>query len=280
MRATQHTAMGTSSEYVLGTGSDELARLALQHDLWRGPACTIWERAGFGPGQRLLDLGCGPGFTTLDLARIVGPTGNVVAVDVSPRFIDHLRSRPRDPASGRIEPQVGDAASLSLPEASLDGAYARWVLLFVADPEGAVAAVARALKPGAAFAVQDYAAYSALRLFPPSEGMARVIAAVERSWRESGGDPDPIARVVPAMEKSGLRVESLDPVVRIARPGEALWQWPDSFFRNFLPVLVQKGLLREEDRRSFMDEWDARSRDKASYFMTPLVMSAVARKPR
>jgi len=78
------------NEYVLGTECDELARLGLQHQLWLEQAAAAWERAGFHRGQNLLDVGCGPGFATLDLAQRVGPRGNVVAVDISRRFLTHL----------------------------------------------------------------------------------------------------------------------------------------------------------------------------------------------
>ena len=60
--------------YVLGTQSHELERLQLQHSLWRPAAEEAWDRAGLSPGQRVLDLGAGPGFAAVDLARRVGRT--------------------------------------------------------------------------------------------------------------------------------------------------------------------------------------------------------------
>jgi SAM-dependent methyltransferase len=57
-------------EYVLGTNDEELARLGFQHRVWGEQAFALWERAGFAPGQTILDAGCGPGFATLDLARL------------------------------------------------------------------------------------------------------------------------------------------------------------------------------------------------------------------
>src|SRR6185436_19234065 len=77
-------------EYVLGTDRVELERLGLQHQLWQAQAAAVWERAGFRRGQRILDVGCGPGFPTMDLAQRVGPRGMVVAVDISGRFLAHL----------------------------------------------------------------------------------------------------------------------------------------------------------------------------------------------
>ena len=60
-------------EYVLGTNDEELMRLGFQHRVWGEQAFALWERAGFAPGQTIVDVGCGPGFATLDLARLTNP---------------------------------------------------------------------------------------------------------------------------------------------------------------------------------------------------------------
>ena len=60
-------------DYVLGTHDEEIARLGLQHRVWRPRALDAWTRAGFTQGQTLLDVGCGPGHASVDLAELVGP---------------------------------------------------------------------------------------------------------------------------------------------------------------------------------------------------------------
>ena len=55
-------------DYLLGTHDDEIARLALQHRVWRPRVLDAWRRAGIGPGDRVIDIGAGPGFASLDLA--------------------------------------------------------------------------------------------------------------------------------------------------------------------------------------------------------------------
>jgi ubiquinone/menaquinone biosynthesis C-methylase UbiE len=70
-------------DYVLGTNDDELARLGLQHRVWRDTVLATWSAAGISVGSRVLDVGAGPGYATLDLAQTVGPTGKVVALERS-----------------------------------------------------------------------------------------------------------------------------------------------------------------------------------------------------
>ena len=79
--------MAAEGDYVLGTHEEELARLGLQHRVWRPVVLDCWQRAGISVGKRVLDIGAGPGYASIDLAEIVGPTGEVVALERSQNFI-------------------------------------------------------------------------------------------------------------------------------------------------------------------------------------------------
>jgi SAM-dependent methyltransferase len=84
---------------VLGTHDAEIDRLGLQHRVWRPRVLDAWGRAGLTVGHTVVDVGCRPGFATMDLADIVGPNGHVHAVDRSARFLDALRLRASLPDS-------------------------------------------------------------------------------------------------------------------------------------------------------------------------------------
>src|SRR5687768_4077287 len=227
--------MSEQHEYLLGTDEAELRRLGFQHQVWAAESAMAWERAGFAPGMDILDLGSGPGYASFDLARLVAPGGRVTAVDVSARFIAHVQGQIATQGVGNLSAEVQDIESLGLPPGSFDGAWARWVLCFVRRPEAVVESAARALRRGGRLVVQDYSYYEGLQLAPTHPAMQLVVEAIVHSWRESGGDPDIGARLPALMQEAGLRVESVVPVARIARPGSALWQWPRTFFDNYLP---------------------------------------------
>jgi SAM-dependent methyltransferase len=59
----------SGTDYVLGTHDEEIARLGLQHQAWRSRALAAWQKGEFGPGQTVLDVGCGPGFASLDIGE-------------------------------------------------------------------------------------------------------------------------------------------------------------------------------------------------------------------
>src|ERR1700730_2547217 len=87
VHACERLVLTMDRDYVLGTHDEELARLGLQHRVWRPVVLDCWQRAGITVGKRVLDVGAGPGYAAVDLAEIVGPTGEVVALERSSKFV-------------------------------------------------------------------------------------------------------------------------------------------------------------------------------------------------
>ncbi|GJQ28312.1 MAG: hypothetical protein HBSAPP03_01960 [Phycisphaerae bacterium] len=277
------TPTRATPEYVLGTGADEMARLGLQHRLWSAAAHNLWERARVQPGLTVLDLGCGPGHATLDLAQIVGPTGRVIAVDESASFLKQLHDQAVSRKHHNIERVLCDvhdlASALDDDAGMIDVAYARWVFCFLSRPEDVVKALARLVKPGGRVAVQDYFNYErCLTLAPRREAFSKVINAVGASWRARGGDTDIMGRLPGMFIKHGFRVEDLQVVQRLARPGDMMWHWPNSFWQTFLPRLVETGFITPEDRAAFERTWDEAGRDPGAFVQLPPVFELIVER--
>jgi arsenite methyltransferase len=104
-------------------------------------------------GERILDVGCGPGFYVEELLAMVGPGGAVVGVDSSPQMLAAAAAR-----CGRqdnVAFQQGDATALPVDDASFDAALCVQVLEYVADPTVALAEMHRVLRPGGRVVVWD-----------------------------------------------------------------------------------------------------------------------------
>jgi len=265
-------------EYVLGTDAAELERLGLQHQLWLEQAAAGWERARFRRGQKLLDVGCGPGFAALDLAQRVGPRGRIVAVDISRRFLGHLEEEARVRGLTNLQTVQSSVEKMDLSESNFDGAYSRWVLCFVRRPAAVIRQVARRLKRGGVFVIQDYYRYESITIAPPSDAFSRVFQAVCESWRMRGGDPNIGCRLPGLLHHAGFDIKELNPLVRLARPGSTMWDWPDSFFNLYLPVLVKMNLITVAHEREFRQEWARRSRDPGAFFTSPPMIEIIAVK--
>lgn len=268
-------------EYVLGTGADESSRLGFQHRLWSAAAHRLWERAGITPGQTVIDLGCGPGHATVDLAQILGPTGRVIAVDESAHFLKQLADEIHARKLHTIERVLGDIQTLEeiMPRSAhaIDAAYARWVFCFLAKPEDAIAGLSRELRSGGKLIIQDYFNYEfGMTLAPRKDAFSKVVRAIGNSWRARGGDPDIVGRLPRMLREHGFRVEHLDVYQRLARPGSALWHWPDTFFKNYVPRLVESGFITSAEQAAFEQAWAEASADPDAFILPPPVFDLIA----
>src|SRR5688572_27926373 len=119
--------MAQQTPYVLGTGDDELQRLGLQHRLWSDALQLACRRAQLRLGERVLDVGAGPGFASFDLAQMVSDRGAVVAVDESQAFVEHLTQQAAARGLAQLRGRRGDVQQLGAllaAEAPFDLAYA------------------------------------------------------------------------------------------------------------------------------------------------------------
>ena len=113
----------------------------------------VREALATAPGERILDVGCGPGFYCVELAEEVGPAGSVVGIDSSAAMLE-LAAR-RCAEHGTVELHEADAVSLPIADASVDGAVCVQVLEYVDEPDAALAEIHRALRPGGRAVVWD-----------------------------------------------------------------------------------------------------------------------------
>jgi SAM-dependent methyltransferase len=101
-------------------------------------------------GDRVIDIGCGFGDTTQQLAELVGPQGSALGVDVSQPFIATARQEAEEAGAANVEFRVADVQTLELPR-EFDYAYSRMGIMFFANPVAALRSVCAALRPGGRF---------------------------------------------------------------------------------------------------------------------------------
>lgn len=109
---------------------------------------ALLARADYQPGERVLDLGCGGGATTLAIAEVVGPQGTALGLDIAPMLIGRARQRAAD-AGSAARFVCADAATAQLAEQPFDRLFSRFGSMFFAEPVPAFVNLRTMLKPGA-----------------------------------------------------------------------------------------------------------------------------------
>lgn len=267
----------TEKDYVLGTHDEEIARLGLQHEVWRERVLQLWERAGIEPGTRVVDVGAGPGYGTLELAHQVGREGEVVALERSGRFVTHGTAQVLAHRYQHVQFIEHDVLQ-PFPCSDMEASWCRWVASFVTSPGILLDNIAAALRPGGVAMFHEYADYGSWRLLPRRPMLEDFVGQVMESWREAGGEPD-IALQLPAMlEARGFRITHLEPVVWVLEPKQPAWRWLASFIEVGPQRLLELGRVDAAWVAQLHAELRAAEREPGTRMITPMVFEILAEK--
>ena len=269
-------------DYVLGTHNDEHARLGMQHSLWQEFVLDAWKRAGICTGTRVVDVGAGPGFATMDLADIVGATGHVTAVEISSKFTQEVKDQANVRGLKNISVHIVDLMHEDIPLANagveFDAAWCRWVCMFVPDVGALVRCVHNALRAGGVAVFHEYVHYETYGLQPPTPGIDSFTQAAMKSFSARGGNANIAGTLLKELRQHGFEIMSIKPIARSARPHDPLWQWPAGFIRTYLPRLVELGQVDNAFAANVLAELVRAEQDPQSIMLTPTVLEIIARK--
>ena len=264
-------------EYLLGDSDREIERLELQHHAWGEVSRAGWRRAGFGIGSTILDLGCGPGLATRELAFLTGPSGRVIAMDPSPRFLQRVSALAQ--SVGNVEVQSADAYQTQLEDNAVDHVHARWLFCFLDRPAAAAGEVSRVLRPGGTVVILDYFNYEAFSLAPRSSAMHAIVKAIRQFWLTHHGSLDIQEHTPSLLHQAGLEVVSIRNVAQTVTPKLPLWQWPKRFLGDYLPDLEAAGLLDSQTIDAFWADWETAENTDGAYLFLPPMIEVIAKKP-
>lgn len=193
----------------------ELRRLQRQATVLLDDELAELGRLGFGPGQRVLEVGCGPGFLTGPLSDVAGDAGGV-GIDTSAELLA-AASAVVGPAHPNVRFQEGNAYATGLPDAAFDFLYSRLVYQHLSRPLEALKEAARVVRPGGRICLMDIDdGFLALHPCPPA--FTRLTERALAAQAQNGGDRL-IARKLPSLMREaglsnvhlrGITVSSLD----------------------------------------------------------------------
>jgi 2-polyprenyl-3-methyl-5-hydroxy-6-metoxy-1,4-benzoquinol methylase len=234
------------------------ADAVLQSHRWR----TVENSAAYlaphlRAGLDVLDVGCGPGTITVDLAHRVAP-GRVLGLDVSAAPLGEARELAAREGVA-VEFAVGDTYALDLPDGSFDVVHAHQVLQHLTDPVAALREMARVCRPGGVIAVRDVD-YATFIWFPDDRGLDRWLDLYHRVARRNDAEPDAGRRLLSWAHAAGLRdVTATTSSWCYAAPAEREW-WGNSWAgraiaSSFAEQAVSYGLATPDELEGIADAW-------------------------
>jgi SAM-dependent methyltransferase len=209
-------------------------------------------------GQTVLDVGCGPGTITADLADLVAP-GRVTALEVTDAALDIARAEIARRGLTSVDFAVGDVHALDLPDGGFDVVYAHQVLQHLGDPVAALREMRRVAKPGGVIAVRD-SDYAAFTWFPELPELDEWLDLYERVARGNGGEPDAGRRLLSWAHAAGFAdVTATSSTWCFATPEDRAW-WGDMWAERVLVsdmarTALATGAATTEDLQRISDAW-------------------------
>ena len=220
----------------------------------------------------LLDVGCGPGSITVDLAARV-PDGRVVGVDNVAAPLDGARAEAARQGVPNVEFRVGDVYDLPFEDHRFDVVHAHQVLQHLADPVAALTELLRVCRPGGLVAARD-ADYGAMAWYPVTDGLQRWRTLYRQAAHAGGGEPDAGRRLHAWARRAGATdVTSTVSAWCFATPDERRW-WGGTWAQRvvastFAAQCTSNGFASTADLEELAAAWQEWSDDPDGWFLVP-----------
>jgi SAM-dependent methyltransferase len=268
--------MTPSAEYAIRGGAAGRERLRILARTLHTGTSALFDRLGVGAGMRCLDAGCGGGDVTLELARRVGPDGQVVGIDIDAAKLELARQEAAAQGIANVEFRALDIRNAEA-ETNFDLVYVRFLLSHLATPAGAIAAFSRALRPGGLLIVEDID-FKGSFAWPENTAFRRYCELYTAVVRRRGGDPDIGPRLPILLTDGGFEQIGMHVVQPMALQGEAKLINPITL-ENIADTIVEDDLASPQEISALVQELYSFAADPRTVSGLARVIQAWGRSP-
>ncbi|WP_326836371.1 class I SAM-dependent methyltransferase [Amycolatopsis rhabdoformis] len=234
-----------SDGYALGRSAAETDRLRLQAEIYGPHTAFLLTRAGIAPGTRVLDVGCGAGDVTLQLARLVGPGGEVIGVDADPAVLGVARARAADAGLAHVSFVEARLPDVPLDE-PVDAVVGRLILIHLEEPAATVRALAERVRPGGIVTFQDLVS-ARTRTVPAGPITTGIIGLVAAAAEAVALDVNVGERLAAILSDAGLSVVGAASATPAGSADSLTPRYLAELTRSMLPLITAHGLATEDE---------------------------------
>lgn len=226
------------------------------------------------PHMAILDVGCGPGTITTDLATYV-PQGTVTALDCESKIVEQASSLAKQRGITNMEFFQGDIHALQFPDASFDVVFAHQVLQHVGDPITALREMKRVTKPGGFVAARD-SDYESFTWFPDTPGLKRWQSTYCAVASANGGEPAAGRKLHHWARLAGYDAGKITKTASVwvySTPDEVAWWsglWAERLVASsFAKTGVERGIVGVEELERLAGVWREWGTEEDAWFSIP-----------
>ena len=269
----------TQNGYVLGLKDDELDRLDLQASYYRMATIDAMRWAGIEPGMKVLDIGSGTGAVAFDAARLVGPTGSVLGLDIAAVPVQTANERAVRLGLDNVSFRQADLATWQ-PTETFDALTGRLITMYLPNPSAVIASLSGALRPGGIVLLQEFA-MSAARQVDGAALVQRTLDWLLAAFRAVGAPTDLGYDLGRVFRGAGLGTPTMTVAARWEDGPDAMaYGLLAGIIRTLLPVITAHDIATaaEVDIDTLEDRLRA-ANSQGSGVLAPLLVSASTRTP-
>jgi predicted O-methyltransferase YrrM len=242
---------------------------------WAPTTSALLDLVGVPAGARCLDLGCGAGDVTLELAHRVGQCGQVTAVDMDAVKVDVTSERAAAGGLANVDAVVSDVYAFS-PSGSFDLVYCRNLLQHLSRPVEVLRAMWRAVRIGGVLVVED-ADFEGSFCYPSNDGFEFWMTQYQRVLRSYGGDPLSGRKLPARFAEAGIPPPQIGVVQRVDLTGEAKTM-PMLTVQATAAAMLDAGIATEEEIAAAVDQLRVFAADDSALHGSPRLFQAWTRR--
>jgi ubiquinone/menaquinone biosynthesis C-methylase UbiE len=265
------------THYIIRGGIQGRERLRLLSRVMQPTTLQLFACVGVSEGMACLDVGCGGGDVTLDLARLVGEKGRVVGADIDETQLEVARSEAAEQGFSNAQFQLADATNADI-HAEFDIVYSRFLLTHLPDPVPALSRMFAALRPGGVLIIEDID-FSGSFCYPENAAYNRYVSLYSETVLRRGADPNIGPRLPGMLTAAGCQYLEVNVVQPCGITGEVKLMAALTM-DNIADAVISDALAGRDEVDAVVAELYKVGRDSATVMSVPRIVQTWGLRPQ